>query len=204
MEVFVLLDRSGSMQVRWAETITMLNSYVNALACEDATSMAKITLMLFDKAERTETPIIRDAVPAFRWTEIDPAEAAPRGYTPLLDAIGRLTALVEQRNPDKAVITIITDGEENASTEITHEGAKAALDRLKSKGHQIVFLGADFDAFKQAGYVGVSGTATMNMASGNYAAAQDAVSRRTQAYAATGTTFEAFTEEERKKANGRG
>ena len=147
MEVFILLDRSGSMQVRWAETITMLNSYVNALACEDATSMAKITLMLFDKAERTETPIIRDAVPAFRWTEIDPAEAAPRGYTPLFDAIGRLTALVEQRNPDKAVITIITDGEENASTEMTREGARAALERLKSKGHQVVFLGADFNAF---------------------------------------------------------
>jgi hypothetical protein len=39
-------------------------------------------------AKRTETPIIRDAVWAFRWTEIEPVEAAPRGYTPLLDAIG--------------------------------------------------------------------------------------------------------------------
>ena len=85
----ILLDRSGSMQVRWAETIAMLNSYAGSLAGGDSTSMAKITLMLFDKAERTETPIIRDAVPAFRWTDIDPAEAAPRGYTPLLDAIGR-------------------------------------------------------------------------------------------------------------------
>ena len=200
MEVFVLLDRSGSMQVRWAETITMLNTYVNALACEDATSMAKITLMLFDKAERTETPIIRDAVPAFRWTEIDPAEAAPRGYTPLLDAIGRLTALVEQRNPDKAVITIITDGEENASTEMTREGARAALERLKSKGHQVVFLGADFDAFKQAGGVGVGATTTMQMASGSYHSGSARHRRRTKAFAATGKTFDPFTDEERKKA----
>ncbi len=200
MEVFVLLDRSGSMQVRWAETITMLNTYVNALACEDATSMAKITLMLFDKAERTETPIIRDAVPAFRWTEVGPTEAAPRGYTPLLDAIGRLTSLVEQRNPDKAVITIITDGEENASTEVTREGARAALERLKSKGHQVVFLGADFNAFKQAGGVGVGATTTMQMASGSFTAAQHALAGRTKAFAATGKTFDPFTDEERQKA----
>ena len=200
MEVLILLDRSGSMQVRWAETITMLNSYVNALAGEDATSIAKITLMLFDKAERTETPIIRDAVPACRWTEIDPADAAPRGYTPLLDAIGRLTALVEQRNPDKAVITIITDGEENASTEMTLEGARAALERLKSKGHQVVFLGADFNAFKQAGGVGVGATTTMQMASGSYNVAQHAIAARTKAFAATGKAFDPFTHEERKRA----
>ena len=129
----------------------MLNAYVNALAGEGTTSMAKITWMLFDKAERTETPIIRDAVPAFRWTEIDPAEAAPRGYTPLLDAIGRLTALVEQRNPDKAVITIITDGEENASTEMTREGARAALERLTSKGHQVVSLGCRLQRLQAGG-----------------------------------------------------
>jgi uncharacterized protein YegL len=195
MEVFVLLDRSGSMQVRWAETITMLNTYVNALAGEVATSTVKITLMLFDKAERTETPIIRDAVPAFRWTEIDPAEAAPRGYTPLLDAIGRLTALVEQRNPDKAVITILTDGEENASTEMTREGARAALERLK-----LVFLGADFNAFKQAGGVGVGATTTMQMASGSYNVAQHAIAARTKAFAATGKAFDPFTDEERKNA----
>ena len=200
MEILILLDRSGSMQVRWAETISMLNSYVNALTCEGATSMAKITLMLFDKAERTETPIIRDAVTAFRWTSIDPAEAAPRGYTPLLDAIGRLAALVEQRNPDKAVITIITDGEENASTEMTREGARAALERLTSKGHQVVFLGADFNAFKQAGSVGVSASTTMHMASGSYTAAQHAIAGRTKAFASTGKAFDPFTNEERKKA----
>ena len=101
--------------------------------------MVPITVMVFDKAERTETPIIRDAVPAGRWNEIETAEAAPRGYTPLLDVHEpKLTALVEQRNPDKAVITIITDGED-ASTEVTLEGARAALERLKSKGHQVVF-----------------------------------------------------------------
>ena len=200
MEVFVLLDRSGSMQVRWAETITMLNTYATGLAADASTRMVPITVMVFDKAERTETPIIRDAVPAGRWNEIETAEAAPRGYTPLLDAIGRLTALVEQRNPDKAVITIITDGEENASTEMTLEGARAALERLKSKGHQVVFLGADFNAFKQAGGLGVGATTTMQMASGSYNVAQHAIAARTKAFAATGKTFDPFTDEERRKA----
>ena len=37
MEVFVLLDRSGSMQVRWAETITMLNTYATGLAADAST-----------------------------------------------------------------------------------------------------------------------------------------------------------------------
>ena len=118
----------------------------------------------------------------------------------MFDSIGRMTALIERRNPAKAVITIITDGAENASTEITGEGARAALDRLKSKGHQVVFLGADFEAFKQAGGVGVSAGMAMHMASGTFAAAKDAIAGRTKAFAATGKAFHPFTGEERKKA----
>ena len=83
---------------------------------------------------------------------------------------------------------------------MTGEGARAALERLKSKGHQVVFLGADFDAFKQAGGVGVSASMAMHMASGSFTAAQHAIAGRTKAFAATGKAFDPFTDEERKKA----
>ena len=144
MEIFILLDRRGSMHVRWAETLGMLNAYAGSLAVVYSTGMVPITVMIFDKAEQTETPIIRDAVPALCWNDISTGEAAPPGYTPLFDSIGRTTARIVRRNPAKAVITIITDGAENASTEITGEGARAALDRLKSKGHQVVFFRCRF------------------------------------------------------------
>ena len=45
----------------------------------------------------------------WRWTGMD-TEAAPRGYTPLLDSIGRIAALVEQRNPRSQAATAFPNG----------------------------------------------------------------------------------------------
>jgi hypothetical protein len=71
---------------------------------------------------------------------------------------------------DKTVIVVMTDGEEDHSREVTKQGAKAALDCCKAKSWQVVFLGADFDAFGEASQVGVAAGQTLNMTVGNYGA----------------------------------
>jgi len=82
--------------------------------------------------------------------------------TPLYDAIGRIVSLAEKDRPEKAVIVIMTDGEENSSTEMTKKSAKAALDRVRAKGWEVVFLGTEFSNFDDA--EGVGQTASRNMA----------------------------------------
>ncbi|MEM7767607.1 MAG: VWA domain-containing protein, partial [Pseudomonadota bacterium] len=109
-------------------------------------------------------------------------EANPRGMTPLFDAIGRIVSVAEADAPEKAVIVIMTDGHENASREITKDGAKAALDRARAKGWDVVFLGAEFARFDDAGAVGVSASKSMAIGKGQLGASMERLAKQSRAY----------------------
>lgn len=148
LNAYILLDRSGSMQPRWVEALSSINSYVEDLSKGGSLS-AKVTLATFDGQDGLQFDVIRDGVAAKKWEKMTDADATPRGMTPLFDALGRTVAMAEKANADKTVIVVMTDGEENHSREVTKQGAKAALDRCKAKGWQVVFLGAVFRCLRR-------------------------------------------------------
>jgi Mg-chelatase subunit ChlD len=195
LNAYILLDRSGSMSSRWSEALSSINVYVAELAKDPA----KVTLATFDGHDGLQFDVIRDDVAANEWEPATDKDATPRGMTPLFDALGRIVALAEKANPDKAVIVVMTDGAENQSREVTKQGAKAALDRCKGRNWQVVFLGADFDAFGEAAKVGVAGAQTLNMAAGNYKASMEGLAAQTRCYFSAGESM-SFSDEDRKKA----
>ncbi|HVY87884.1 MAG TPA: vWA domain-containing protein [Hyphomonadaceae bacterium] len=161
---YILLDRTGSMEPRWTEALSSVNAYAKELATLDGGPRvdAEITLAAFDAQDGMQFDVLRDDVDARRWRKVTSDEVSPRGMTPLYDAIGRMVSLAEKDRPEKAVIVIMTDGEENSSTEMTKKSVKAALDRVRAKGWEVVFLGAEFANFNDA--EGVGQTASRNMA----------------------------------------
>lgn len=169
---YILLDRTGSMGPIWAEALTSVNAYAEALGRpEDGAKPGggeKVTLAVFDHHDGLKFDILRRGVTAATWNRVTDAEASPRGMTPLFDAIARIVALAEGDSPERAVIVIMTDGAENASSEVTKNGARAALDRARAKGWEVVFLGADFAKFSDADAVGVSGAKSMAMSAGMF------------------------------------
>lgn len=194
---YVLLDRSGSMSRRWAEAISSVNTYAADLKGIDAT----LTVALFDSYTiGLDFDIVRDSVAVADWEALSPTAASPRGNTPLYDAIGRLCAKATTAAPDRAVIVIVTDGEENASREMSRDAAKAALDACRAKGWQVVFLGADFDAMSQAAGVGTQSHSTMNASAAGLAPTMSANASRTRAYAMSGETFAGYSGAERAAA----
>jgi Mg-chelatase subunit ChlD len=199
INAYILLDRSGSMATHWAETIGSLNAYVEGLAGEKATKKALVTVAAFDSAD--PFTVMRSSMRADEWKAIAASEIAPRASTPLYDAIGRLVDTIRTANPSKAAIVIITDGQENDSREIKKEAAKAMLDEMRAKGFDVVFLGADFDAFGQGASLGNAAGQTLNMAAGNYDAAMKGLSMRTANYASTGKV-EQFSDDLRQRAAG--
>ena len=184
MHVYLLLDRSGSMETRWAEALGSINAYVADLAAGEAARVALVTLAVFDEHVGLRFDVVRRSEPVSGWRRVSEADAVPRGATPLFDAIGRLTALAAEDGPDRAVIVVMTDGYENASREITKAGAKVAFDRCRARGWQVVFLGADFDAMAQAAVVGTVAAQTLNVTAGHYRAAAADLAGATEAYAA--------------------
>ncbi len=208
MQAYILLDRSGSMQSLWVEALSSVNAFAKELATKTGGSSvdSHITLSVFDSQDGLKFDTLRRKQPALHWENVTDREASPRGMTPLLDAMVRIISLAEGDNPDKAVIVVMTDGQENASQEVTRDGVKAALDRVKAKGWETVFLGANFDNISDASSVGVQGGQQMAMSAGTMNESMARLARKSRAYAeaAPGAAPIVFDQEDRlaaKEAN---
>lgn len=200
VNVFMLVDRSGSMATRWEETISSINTYIEDLT--KAKTRGSVTIACFDLHNGLSFDLLRDKVPFSKWSKIDSKEVSPRGSTPLYDAVSKIVALADEKGGKKTVIVIMTDGAENASKEVSKSTAEAMIKRCQDKEWQVVFLGADFNAFADASNIGVMRGQTLNMTKGNYEKVSGMLFGKTMSYVASGSSM-SFTEQDRDEAEGK-
>ena len=204
IHAYILLDRTGSMSGIWTEALSSVNAYAEALAAPEEGAppplSTDVTLALFDHHDGLKFDLIRRSVLASNWTKVGDDEASPRGMTPLYDALARIVALAEGDQPEKAIIVVMTDGQENASAEVTKEGAKAALDRVRAKGWEVVFLGAEFAKFADADAVGVNRGKSMAMSAGTFDHSMRKLAAKSRNYFADEAQAVNFDEEDRREA----
>lgn len=198
MKSIILLDRSGSMQGRWSDVAGTLQHYVDGLPEGTKTWLAAFDNVYDLVWDGTENKAVQVA------HELQAKTISPRGSTALFDSIGKLAGLVAEVGKKRVQIAILTDGMENASKEVTREGAAKIIKDWADKEYDVVFLGADFDAFGQAGDVGIARRSTMSFSShAGGAATGQALAERGAAYAAGAATQSLdFTDEQRKRAAG--
>lgn len=181
VEIVVIADRSGSMGSIREEAIGGYNAFLQDQQALDGE--ANLTLVLFD--DQYEVPVksvaIKDVPPLTTETFV------PRGFTAMNDAIGKALTDLEAKNPDRAIIVIITDGAENASKEYTAGQVKDKIKAAEDKGWQVQFLAANIDAFQAGGALGISAHTTLSFTADavgiNTAYAQ--VSNATRSYRST-------------------
>ena len=191
MNVFLLLDRSGSMRTMWDETIGSINGYVSKLNKTD-----KVHLAVFDSVSHD---VIRD-VKVKNWVDVTNQEVFPRGGTPLYDSCGKIMTVAEEAKSKKTVLVVLTDGYENSSKEYTQDSIKAKVKSFETRGWEVVFLGANFDSVESvSGSVGVASGKTMNISAGNMMRGLETLSVYTNLYSATGVAMN-FTNEDKIKA----
>ena len=152
MDRIFLLDCSGSMESCWDDTIGGFNAFLNEQKADGGT----LTLIQFDHEYQLnyESKPIGEVKPLTRET------FKPRGSTALLDAIGR--AVKEVRTQTIPTVIILTDGQENASHKYTKAHIKDLIEERQNHGWQFVYLGANQDAFAEAGSIGIAPGCTMN------------------------------------------
>lgn len=191
MNVYLLLDRSGSMSSLWSEAIGAINGYVNNLKKKDYVHLA-----VFDS---TSYDVVRD-VKVEDWVDIDSDEIKPGGTTPLYDSCAKIMQTAEDDNAKKTVLVVMTDGYENASKEHTQASIKAKVKMFEDKKWEVIFLGANFDAVESvSGALGVVGSKSMNISAGNLRDAMSVVSGYTGTYGATGQAIN-FSAQDKLKA----
>lgn len=194
---FILLDRSSSMASLWTEALGSINAYVKKLAGDKIDT--GVTLATFDlNGAEISFDVVRDRITPPTWKPVSNEDADPRGSTPLNDAVGKIVALAKAGNYDKVAIIIMTDGQENASRELTVTQAKALLDECRAKNWQVIFLGANFDNASQAKSYGNAAFATVQSSTQNLRATAGSLSASRAAYSSTGAAM-GFTDEEKKR-----
>lgn len=139
--VYILLDRSGSMATSWLETLGSINGYVEKL--EDDVN---VYLAAFDSAgdKPADDYLVLRETTAKKFDPLTEKEVSARGGTPLYDAVGRISEQMLKDNAERAVLVIMTDGYENTSKEYNLDSIKAKLKELERKDWPTVMLGADF------------------------------------------------------------
>ena len=147
-----LLDRSGSMETCWDDTIGGFNAFV----ADQKALGGKLTLIQFDHEILTsyENLELKDVQSLTRET------FRPRGSTALLDAIG--TTLKGWKGSGTPTLIILTDGLENASNKFTKAHVKDLIEQKQKEGWIVMYLGANQDAFTEAGSMGIDRRFTMN------------------------------------------
>lgn len=154
IHVAMVLDESGSMGPQWNDTIGGANAYFEKLK-GDKESDYEVTIIKFD----TNYGFLAKGVPLSEIPEITHKNYSPSGGTALYDAVGNTLSIMEQKvvEGDKAIMVVITDGEENSSVEHTENSIKPWIERLQNRGNwTFVYLGAVEDAWANAGKMGIS------------------------------------------------
>lgn len=145
LHVTLVSDRSGSMQTIRSDAEGSINAFVTEQA-----ALPGICTFLFvefnDINHRVFGPDDIKRCPPYR---LD-----PNGGTAMLDAIGdaivdtddMIDALSSTQQPEKVIVVIVTDGQENQSTQYTYETVGKMIKTRKEKGWEFVFLAANQDA----------------------------------------------------------
>ena len=200
--IAVLLDRSGSMGDIKDDAIGGFNCFLKEQKAAGAN--ATLTLVQFDTES---TDVVHESMPILEVPDLNHQTFQPRGGTPLLDALGQtidstgraLAAIPEASRPNKVVFVVITDGQENSSHQHTKTSVKERIDHQSSRYNwQFVFLGANQDAFDEAGAVGIAMGNAANFAPARMQAAFAATAANVASYRRSGNAAKlAYSDDQR-------
>ena len=147
----IILDKSGSMSSIAKAAISGFNETIGGIRSAQErfndTQEHYVSLMIFCNCEKR---LVYDKVPVSKVTELTRKEYQPCCCTPLYDAMGiSINALhrdIKDMEDATAMVTVITDGLENASKEFSGKAIKALVEQMKEQeGWNFAFMGTNQD-----------------------------------------------------------
>ena len=157
----IIIDESGSMQSIKKEAIDSVNETIQTIRTAQKKHEEQehfVSLVTFNDDVKT----VHDCVPVSEVTELTSETYQPACCTALYDAMGLSVNALRKKvaDVDKVLVTVVTDGYENASKEYSGKAIKALVDELKAKGWVFAYIGANQDV--EAVAASISITNTMN------------------------------------------
>ena len=141
-DIICIIDRSGSMIQIQDDAIGGFNAFLKEQ--QEIEGEARLTMVLFDN----EYIVVHNGTNIQHVKPLNSKTYVPRGSTALLDAIGRgintelemLGRLPNSEKPEKIMLIVLTDGQENDSREYKYKDIKKLIRKVESDGWKTLFL----------------------------------------------------------------
>lgn len=175
----LIVDESGSMMAHRDDT----EGGVNAYLAEQRSVPGRATVTLTTFSDRSR--VLADRLPV---ADVPAFTLRPRGSTALYDAVGAtidrcgewLAGLPEDERPGLVSVEIVTDGRENASTDVTAEQLRTLIDRQQTEYAWVFsYMGANQDAILVGAALGVPAGRSLTYSTASTLTAFGAKSRQT-------------------------
>lgn len=149
----IILDESGSMSGVTKQTIAGCNETINVAkhAAKDNADAIRslLSIYAFQNGGPVKSRYIVKNVKSSDAVHITGKDYQPFGNTPLLDAVGstlsELKAVSTTHEDATGIITIITDGYENSSTQYSWQQVASLISQFKEMGWTVNLIGANID-----------------------------------------------------------
>ena len=155
----IIIDESGSMQSIKKQAIDSVNETIQTIRSAQTKYEDQehyVSLITFNDDVKT----VYDCVPVSEVKELTSENYHPDCCTALYDAMGLSVNALRKKvaEIDKVLVTVVTDGYENASKEYSGKAIKALVDELKANGWVFAYIGANQDVEAVAASISITNT----------------------------------------------
>ena len=155
----IIIDESGSMGSIKQQVINSVNETIQTIRAAQKRNENQdhfVSLVSFND----NVKIINDCVAVDQVQELTEGTYNPNCCTALYDAMGLSLSVLRKRvaDVDKVLVTVVTDGYENASREYSDKAIKTLVEELKEKGWVFAYIGANHDVEKAASSIAIVNT----------------------------------------------
>jgi hypothetical protein len=158
----IILDESGSMESIKNTIINGFNELVQTIQGIEMQFPEQEHFISFVAFNGLGQKFLHYIEPAKKLKHIDDKSYKPNASTPLFDAMGfsinKLKQSLQGQTNINVLVTIMTDGEENASKEFSGNDIKKLVEELKQNRWTFTYIGTDHDVEKIASSLSINNT----------------------------------------------
>lgn len=162
----IILDESGSMNTIKETIIRGFNELVQTIKGIEKQFPDQEHFITFITFNGLGQKMLHFMDPASKIMEINSQNYNPDANTPLFDAMGFAINILkrglENQTEYNVLVTILTDGEENASREFSSNDIKNMVEKLKQDRWTFTYIGTDHDVAKVASKLSIDNTLAFN------------------------------------------
>ena len=155
----VILDASGSMESIYSQALSGVNETIQTIRMgqQDHPELQQLLTLASFNSGKEYLKVKYSVAPIVEVRELTQEDYKACGCTALYDAMGETISELKRKVTieDRVLVTVITDGYENASVHWSGQQIKSLVEELRHEGWTFTYIGSNQDVEAVAGSMGI-------------------------------------------------